>query len=188
MKKYILNKNSEYILFITIILIVIFSILMLLVSVAYYQTKKQTEGEIFLGELDFNINVSSNQVDLVMPGDEVPMSIVVENKVENKTNLVPFYFRFKVLDGQNDYDKKFLKFNQNDYIFKDSFYYYKHKVNAGQSAKLISSIIVPSSLSQNQSELFDLQVFVEAVQSEFGAYKDIFYDAPSEWVEFIENN
>ncbi len=188
MKKYLFNKNSEYILLISIIMVAIFSVLILSISVAYFQTKKEIGGEITLGELDYKINVDYDENLLIMPGDDVPMKIFVENKVLGKNNLIPFYFRFKVLNGIDDYDKDLLKIETSDYIFDNSFFYYKHKVGANETAKLINSIIVPTTLTESQSELFDLKVLVEAVQSENGAYKDVFYDAPSEWVEFIENN
>ena len=48
--------------------------------------------------------------------------------------------------------------------------------------------MIDSALTQNESEHFNISITIDAVQSEYDAYKDVFNDAPEEWILFIENN
>lgn len=184
-----MKKMDSKTFIIVLIAIAFFSFEILVISLAFYSQKKQASGEIMLGELDFNINIDLVDDVICLPGDSVNLNIEIENKVLNKTNLIPFYFRFKILNDGEDYssDYYFLE-NAENFVYDGNFFYYKQKVNTFDKAKLINKILIPTYFDYIDAENFNLQVLVDAVQSEYGAYKDVFPDAPQEWIRFIENN
>lgn len=181
-------KNNKTIL-IALIAITFFLLEILIVSLAFYSQKKQSYGEIQLGELDFEIKISLTDDIVCLPGDSVNLSIEIVNKVLNKTNLIPFYFRFKILNGNEDFSNEYFSLeNAENFVYDGNYFYYKHKMEKFDTAKLINQIVIPTYFNYLDAENFNLQVLVDAVQSEFGAYKEVFPDAPQEWTTFIENN
>lgn len=179
------NKNKDLIYLFSILFL--FSIFLVVVSfsIAYFTSIKNITGNIQLGELDFEILVDTKDANNIMPGDELDININVGNKVANKKNLIPFYFRFCFLDNGI---KNIIDFKKNDNFIKDdNYYYYKYKVKVNDTVNLINSIKINESLSQNEVKSLSLEIMVDAVQSEYGAYKEVFKDAPKEWIEFIEN-
>jgi len=178
----LLNKSDKqlYIL-LAILIIVVFFMVILGSTLAYFNKSEKAGGNIQLGELDFNIvwNIPTN---IVMPGDEISVNAKLENKVDSKQNLIPFYYRFQI-EGSNFIT---LNYNQDDYIYDGNFYYYKFKVQPNEETTLFNSFLISKDL--RESDMFSMGVIVDAVQSEHGAYEEIFPDAPTQWVEFIENN
>ncbi len=187
--KRLIKENKDLIIILAIITIVIIFMFTISFTLSFFKKQIDSSGEITLGELDYNILINYDTSNEIMPGDDVELSIKVENKVKNKPNLVPFYFRFEILNGSEEYDPSLITLlNADDYIYYGNFWYYKHKVLKNETANLLKSIHIDEELTQNESEYFDLQVLVEAVQSEHGAYKEVFEDAPEEWKRFVENN
>lgn len=176
------RRKKEIIIIFLIFLSTTFLILLLGSTFSYFKNSKETTGQIQLGELDFTIQTSEVS-QFIMPGDSVNLNSTIINKVNGKTRLIPFYFRFKLTDTQN-YE---ININLNDYILgEDNFYYYKYKLQPNSSQQLFSSLNVNKEI-QSASSL-DVAIYVEAVQSEYQAYLEVFKDAPLEWIEFIENN
>jgi len=189
MPRLIKKKNNEFTLLITIIALAIFIIEILTISFAFFETNTKATGQITLGELDYDIVVNSSLQDkIIMPADNVDLNISIINSVDKKSNLIPFYFRFQILNGENKFDKDFVILeNDDDFIYDNFYFYYKYKLKFKEEAKLIKQIQIPSYFTELDAQNFDLQLEVDAVQSENEAYKDVFYDAPSEWLRFIEN-
>lgn len=184
----IVNKKDSKTIMIVVLASLIFFIEIITLSVAYFDQSKKAGGEIRLGELDFNILTEISNSNEILPGDDVEMKISVQNYAQNKQNLVPFYFRFKILNNDEEYDKDLITFfDENDFIYSNGYYYFKQKLEFNKICKLTKSIKISPELSQKQSEEFDLKILVDAVQSEYGAYKDVFFDAPQEWISIIEN-
>ena len=186
-----MNKNKkEYkdlTFLITIVLLISLSFVVLSFTIAYFASNDIKQGDITLGELDFDIVTTYTETKKIMPGDEVDVSAKIVNSVKNKKNLVPLYFRFKVLNGENFYN--FITLNVDEkYIYDGNYYYYKYKVQKDKSAIMFDKIIISDKLTEKDVEDLGLILTVDAVQSEYGAYKDEFSDAPKEWVDFIENN
>ncbi|MGN1207980.1 MAG: hypothetical protein ACI4TI_00740 [Christensenellales bacterium] len=185
----LIKENKDLLMVLTIIFIIVLSMLILSYTLAFFKSKAEAVGEITLGELDYSINIDYDFGKEIMPADDVEILVSVENKVKNKSNLVPFYFRFQILNGATEYNRNLITlFSPEEYVYGNSFWYYTKKVQQNEQAKLIKSIHISEDLTQGESEYFDLQILVEAVQSEYGAYKDVFDNAPSEWVKIIENN
>ena len=167
--KRLIKENKDLIIILAIITIVIIFMFTISFTLSFFKKQIDSSGEITLGELDYNILINYDTSNEIMPGDDVELSIKVENKVKNKPSLITLL-------------------NSDDYIYDGNFWYYKHKVLKNETANLLKSIHIDEELTQNESEYFDLQVLVEAVQSEHGAYKEVFEDAPEEWKRFVENN
>lgn len=183
----VLKKHKDLIIIMLFLSIVVVFMVLISLTYSFFAVKNTVKGEIVLGELDFQIISNTSIKEKIMPGDTVKIDLILYNNFPQKNNLIPFYFRFKLLTG--DFDRNLIKtsFVENDYIQDNDYYYFKGKVNVNDSVNLIDSLTFDGKMSQIDAKIFDLQVQVEAVQSEYDAYKEIFYDAPTEWVELIEN-
>lgn len=183
------SKNRDLIIILFILFLIIFFAILFTETLSFFKSNNEANGIVQLGELDYTINVSNISKNTVMPGDLIELDVNIENKVEGKNNLVPFYFRFKILKGEDDYGLDFIEIlSPNNFIKDDNYCYYKYKLLSGQKATLINSIKIDEKFSNQEIDELNLSILIDAVQSEYGAYKEIFPDAPSEWVEFIENN
>lgn len=185
----ILKKHYDLTIILSILLVVFIFMVTISYTFAFFFSNKSITGTIILGELDYDVVIVNNQNDNIMPGDNVDVNIKIVNAVNGKSNLVPFYFRFKFLCGDNIYDKELIHFiHSNNYICDDEYCYYKYKVETGETVNILDYIMIDSALTQNESEHFNISITIDAVQSEYDAYKDVFNDAPEEWILFIENN
>lgn len=185
----LLKNHKELVFILTILSLILVFMVILTTSLAFFNDREEISGNIQLGELDYVIEVNNFNVSLLLPGDEIDIDVTIKNQVDNKNNLIPFYFRFKILNGEEDYNSNliFIQSGEN-YIKSDNYYYYKYKLLQNQSTKILEKIVIDSSLTKENVNNVNLAILVDAVQSEYGAYKEVFKDAPIEWVEFIENN
>lgn len=184
-----ISKYKDLIIILSILILIIFFIIFFSTTLSYFKKTNEISGQIQLGELDYTINLNSENDKLYLPGDDVNMDLNIENKVDLKTNLIPFYFRFKIIKGNEDYNLDFITLHSSeDFILDNNFYYYKYKLNFGDKATLINKIHIDENFTNQDIKEIDLAILVDAVQSEYGAYKEVFDDAPVEWIEFIENN
>lgn len=180
-----INKYKDLIYLFSIL--ILFSIFLVVVSfsLAYFTSSKSASGGIQLGELDFEIKTETIKSTFVMPGDKLNINVSVINKVGNKKNLIPFYFRFCFLDNKI---KNAIDFDcGNNFIKDDNYYYYKYEVKVNENINLVDSIKINEYLTKYETENLSFDIMVDAVQSGNEAYKEIFNDAPKEWLEFIEN-
>lgn len=185
----LLKKHKDLVIILTIFMLVLVFMVIISATLSFFNASKQATGDIILGELDYTINVNNISQTLLLPGDDLNVNVNIQNKVENKTNLVPFYFRFKILNGETPYNLSLVNLiTGENYISSGDFYYYKYKLSAGESAKILDRITIDETLTEENILNLDLSILVDAVQSEHGAYKEVFQDAPIEWIEFIENN
>lgn len=184
----LLKKHIDLIIIVSILLLVSVLLFIFSFTLAYFNNKKEISGQISLGELDYTITVQNLSQNNVLPGDEIETKVNLENKVTGKTNLIPFYFRFKVLNDENNLSNIVQVDIDENFIYDGNFNYYKHKLQFGEKVNLFNKIKISKSLTKENAEDLNIFVLVEAVQSEYDAYKEIFYDAPLEWVQFIENN
>lgn len=185
----LLKRNKDLIIISSILIILLVFMVLISSSFAYFLNSKSASGNIELSELDYNINVNNISKVYLLPGDEVEINVSIENFVEGKGELVPFYFRFKILNQDIAYNLDLIKLSADEnYIKDENYYYYKYKLKYKDSAKILDKVVIDSSLTKEDILNLDISIFVDAVQSEYGAYSEVFYDAPEEWIEFIENN
>ena len=184
----LLKKHKDLLIILTIFMLVLVFMVIISATLSFFNTSKKINGEIILGELDYTINVNNISQKLLLPGDDLKVNVNIENKVTNKSNLVSFYFRFKILNGEAPYNLSLVNLIAGEnYITSNNFYYYKYKLNAGESTKILDRITIEETLEEENVQNLDLSILIDAVQSEHGAYKEVFQDAPQEWIDFIEN-
>lgn len=184
----ILEKNKDFLIILTILLSVAIFFGGLTLTFSYFFSNKTIVGTIKTGELDYEISFGEANTENIMPGDTVEITTKIINKVKGKDNLIPFYFRFKLLNSGTE-DKDYLVLKQYDNYIKDgSYFYYKYKVFVNDEVELFDQLSVSTLLTLDKVDDVDLSILVDAVQSEYGAVYEIFYDAPQEWFNFIENN
>lgn len=177
------NKKNKELIILLIIFLSIVSLLLLMGSTfSFFKKESTASGQIQLGELDFTITTSKYNK-IIMPGDLINLTATISNKVEGKTRLIPFYFRFKLT---NDESCEITPNMDNFILGQDDYYYYKYKLTPDSNQTLFSSIKIYENVSSASS--INISIIIDAVQSEHEAYQEIFENAPSEWVEFIENN
>ena len=99
----LVKKHKDLVIILIIFFAVLVFMVILSVTFAFFQESKSLSGQITLGELDYTINVNNVSQNLLLPGDNLVVNVNIENSVNGKINLVPFYFRFKILNGENDY-------------------------------------------------------------------------------------
>ena len=185
----LVKKHKDLVIILIIFFAVLVFMVILSVTFAFFQESKSLSGQITLGELDYTINVNNVSQNLLLPGDNLVVNVNIENSVNGKINLVPFYFRFKILNGENDYSLDLINLIVGeDYILGENFYYYKYKLKQGEKTQILNRITIDKNLKKEDVQDLDLSILVYAVQSEHFAYKEVFLDAPAEWIEFIENN
>lgn len=180
------NKTKKTIIFISIVSGIIIFSLILFLTVSYFSSSKNIAGNITLGELDFNILVSSKSEKL-LAGDYAEVNVTLENKVNNK-NLVPFYFRFCILNNNENYSNNFVSLLNNENFTKsEKYFYYNNIVNINETIFLINKLFIDENFSEEDAKNSNFEIFIEAVQAGDEAYKEVFYDAPKEWFNEIKN-
>ena len=187
MKK-ILKKHKELVIILLFFFLLVFFMVILAFTFSYFSSKENIKGEITLGEVDFDFSIISGQTDNIMPGDTVDIDVSLQNYVDGKNNLIPFYFRFKLISNASELT--FVKpiIDENKYIVGEDYCYYKNKVTVNEKVQIIDGIYFDTQMEQQDADTFELEILVEAVQSEFGAYKEVFPEAPQEWIDVIENS
>lgn len=177
-----IRKRKELLIILFFLALTTILILLLGTTFSYFKSNRTIQGQIQLGELDFTVETSSSEK-TIMPGDTINVTAKILNKVTGKTRLIPFYFRFKITDSENFN----ANINLNDFILgEDEFYYCKYKILPNANQQLFSTISINKNLTSGS--LINVSIYIEAVQSEYQAYIEVFKNAPLEWIEFIENN
>ena len=183
------------ILFAVLIVVVIANFL--IVSFAYFSQKNSALGTIKLGELDFSLGEDGQQNLQVLPNTSINKTIFVGNFRDNDSkdykDLTTFFFRFKYIALIDDKEDKNLTQNillnaTGEYICDDEFYYYCDKVSAGERVNLCDNISFNSLIdNEYQQKQVKLQIYVDAVQSQNDAYKEVWQGYPPEWEAKIFN-
>jgi hypothetical protein len=120
----------------------------------------------------------------VMPGDVVTKKVSVESLCE-----APFYLRVRMVYGVNSTvlpaEEGFkLNVNEQDWLYKDGWYYYKHVVEAGEeTAPVFSKVEIVGNKVDNSyiGKILTVTVEAEAVQSKNNPLPDGDITAVSGW-------
>lgn len=170
-----------------------------IVSLAYFSNKKNAQGGITLGELDFCIFEDDSKIGNVLPGQMVDKKIYVANsrdtEQKNFAGLCDILIRFSVsIDGDDVPEdvKKLVAIsieNSEDFVKGDDYIYYCNKIDAGQKISLFDKIKFDAEIDNTmQQKNVEIKVVVDALQAENEAYLDVWKDAPSAWLEKIKKN
>ena len=179
------------------ILIVVVIANFLIVSFAFFSQNNTALGTIKLGELDFSLGDVGQQNIKVLPNISIDKTVYVGNFRNNDSrdykNLTTFFFRFKyiaLIDDKNDekLTQNILLNASEEYIFDNEYYYYCKKVGAGERVELCDNISFKSLIdNEYQQKQIKLQIYVDAVQSQNEAYKEVWQEYPPEWEAKISN-
>ncbi|MGN1221682.1 MAG: hypothetical protein ACI4TT_00435 [Christensenellales bacterium] len=177
------------ILFAILIVVVIANIL--IVSFAYFSQNNTALGTIKLGELDFSLGDEGQENIKVLPSISIDKTIYVGNFRNNDSrdykDLTTFFFRFKYVALLDDKEDKNLSQNillnaTAEYVYDNEYYYYCNKVSAGERVNLCDNISFKSLIdNEYQQKQIKLQIYVDAVQSQNDAYKEVWQGYPPEW-------
>ena len=194
------SKNNTNLAILFIISTFVFVGVVVAVTTAYFSNTSNVAGSIQLGELDFSL--TSNcvaQNNILLPNSYVGLSTSITNSRDengtNYNNLCKILYNFSVyavVDDQIDDDiTQFLwyQIDNEKYIQDDNgTFYYVGFVNAGENEVLFDNVFLDSEIG-NEYQGKELQFFVNinAIQAENDAYKELWNDAPDEWLDEIEN-
>lgn len=197
-----MEKISKDSLNLTILFVVAFFIFVLIivsVTTAYFSSNNTAQGTIQLGELDFSLTSTSAQSDIVMPNSYVGQSTSIINSRDqngnNYSNLCSILYNFSVyatIDDQIDdelTDYLWYQIDDQKYIqADDGAFYYVGFLNAGESETLFNDVFLDAQIgNEYQGKSLKFYVNINAIQAENDAYKELWNDAPEEWIDAIED-
>ena len=168
-----------------------------IVSFAFFSQNNTALGTIKLGELDFSLGEEGQQNIEVLPNISIDKTIYLGNFRDNNSkdyrDLTTIYFRFKYIALLDDKEDKNLTQNillnsSGEYVYDNEYYYQCNKVSAGERVDLCDDISFKSLIdNEYQQKQIKLQIYVDAVQSQNNAYKEVWQNYPPEWEAKISN-
>lgn len=187
-------NSKDLIILLSIILLVIFSNLVI-ISFAYLSNFKKIQGTITLGEIDFSIEEAAKTNILVTPNNLIDKVVYVGNfrnlNPKDFNGLTSFFFRFNIKVLLEDTISEELTnsifiFSDADFYNDNNYYYYIGSLDAGQTVNLCNKILFNNLIDNKyQQKQIKLQFTVDAVQSQYDAYKEVWQDYPPEWEQKI---
>lgn len=182
-----------------ILAIVAISVIVLLctiiISIAFLSNQKNTAGVIKLGELDFSIGEDNLDFPSVMPTNSIDKVVYVGNyRNNNKTdykNLCDIFFRVDLQVWVDDtYDSELselVKIENSDTFVKDQHYmYFCGRLKKSEQVNICEKLsFAPEIGNKYQNKQIKLMFFVDAVQADNQAYKEVWQNYPSEWESVV---
>ena len=155
----------------------------LITSIAFFNEKKIAQGNIMLGELDFNVETKFEPNMYALPNSSILCFMNLKNTKENGeyNNLIDFYFRFKI-EGicNNKIIYLIPNFLLENWYFDNEYYYYKNIVHKNENVGICNNVIIDKNTGNfAQGQFMEINVCFEAIQ----------YNAVSElWGEMVLKN
>ena len=197
------NKYKEHSIYkrdfslqIVLLALLLFLFSSLVLSTAFFSNTNNITGTIKLAELDFCITENGVSSNNVLPSQTIQKVISVSNSRDASKNdydgLCPIFFRFRfsvfcgnILD-ENLKNSILLNYNENNFTFDGDMFYFNNVLNPGEISNLCTGITFSSDIENYyQNKNIQIEFEVDAIQSQFGAYQEIWTDAPNEWVQII---
>ena len=198
-KKIQQKSQKNMVLWLIFALILVFLLIVIIITTAYFSSHNTAGGNLRLGELDFSIYENRESFDDIVPSQTINKSLTIVNarniQGTNVNNLCSILFRYSIsvfingVESAEVNDKIKLEFNNNqNYIFSNGLYYYNSVLNPSNTVNLCDAMTFSSDIGNSlQNQSFSIVFNVEAIQAENEAYKELWLDAPNEWLEIIEN-
>ena len=194
-----MQKSQKNMLIWLVFSLIFVILLIVIVTTAYFSNQKNSSGTITLGELDFTLFENNLSFQNVVPTDTIAKIITISNSRDtngnNTQNLCSILFRFQFSAEAKSQDELFLQslddlvyLKQNSsYTFCDNYYYYNGVLNPSQQVNLCDSLTFSNIIGNEfQDKDISLMFNVEAIQAENEAYKELWLDAPEEWLAIME--
>ena len=196
--KKIFSNQTKTVTIIFAISFLLFILLTVGMTTAYFSNNKTSQGQITLGELDFCISVTDTQNTTVLPNMFFGQTASISNSRNadgsDHQNLCDILFKFSIfvmIDGIVDNDiagQLDFYIDSTKYVRSGSEFYYVGYLSAGQSEVIYNDIFLDSTIGNfYQGKEIDFIISVEAIQAQNEAYKDLWQDAPLTWTQQIEN-
>ena len=163
-------------------------------TLAYFLANASASGTITLGN-PVNINITqvgSSASSLTFPGNALPgtvydQAIGVSQPDDTSDSLVRAKLTITNTDGASK-TVKATTVNTWQKGDSDDYYYYKGTFTAGSSQDFVTSITVPTDLTNNDAKKsFSVEVVVEAIQKANGAASEVWTTAPEDWLSNYAN-
>ena len=187
-KKY----NSDRVVAVTLAVLLLF-VIILTATLAYLSRDKSISGKITLGEIDFSVFGNQVQVQDIVPGDIFENSVSLVNARDtdgrDKNGLGSILVKYNLKNSNNDAVIIPVFAAANKWTRQGDTYYYNYSISPGEAIKLCDELQL-SEHAGNEYQNKELNVIfnVDAIQAENEAYKELWYNAPDEWKQKIENN
>lgn len=162
-------------------------------TLAYFAANANASGDITLGD-PVNINITqggSTATSLTFPGNALPGTVYDQPiGVSQPDSTSDSVVRAKVTITNTDGASATVEATTVEEWTKgeDDYYYYNGIFKAGDSHDFITSITVPTSLTNDDAnKTFNINVVVEAIQQANGAAAAVWETAPAEWLAAYVN-
>ena len=158
------------------------------VTLAYFTSNATVAGNITLGD---PVNISITQggataTSLTFPGDALPGTVYDQAiGVSAPANTTEALIRAKLTIANADGATTNVEATTTDSWTEgeDDYYYYNGSLTSNQSIDFITSIIVPTSLTnEDANKTFNIDVVVEAIQKANNAANAVWTTAPEDWL------
>lgn len=198
-KKTLQKSQKNMVLWLIFALVFVIMLIVIIITTAYFSNQNNVTGSIKLKELDFSIYEDNKSFDDILPSQTINKELTIVNARDAKgkdiNNLCSIFFRYTIsvfIDGKENQElsnKVYLGFNYSqNYTFNNGVYYYNSVLQPSQKINLCDTLTFSSEIGNDlQNKYFSVIFNVEAIQAENDAYKELWLDAPSTWLQIIEN-
>lgn len=158
------------------------------VTLAYFTASSEVAGDITLGDpVTISLTQGGASVSaLTFPGDALPGSVYdQEIGVKAPANMTEALMRAKLTISNTEGASVNVEADTTDSWQEgtDDYYYYKGSVNANDAVSFITSITIPTSLTnEDANKTFTVNVIVETIQKANNAANNTWTTAPSDWL------
>ena len=159
------------------------------VTLAYFTSNATVAGNITLGD-PVTISITqggASASSLTFAGDALPGTVYDQAiGVQSPADMTEALMRAKLTITNNDGATTNVDAETTEDWVEgdDDYYYYNGSVTANESIEFITSITVPTSLTNaDANKTFNIDVIVETIQKANNAANSVWTTAPSDWLE-----
>ena len=159
------------------------------VTLAYFTSNATVAGNITLGD-PVTISITqggASASSLTFAGDALPGTVYDQAiGVQAPADMTEALMRAKLTITNNDGATTNVDAETTEDWVEgdDDYYYYNGSVTANESIEFITSITVPTSLTNaDANKTFNIDVIVETIQKANNAANSVWTTAPSDWLE-----
>ncbi len=176
-----------------VVAIVILSVLLLAsigigITLAYFTATADVAGDITLGD-PVTISITqggASASSLTFPGDALPGTVYDQAiGISAPTDMTEALVRAKLTITNTDGASTSVDATttENWQLGDDQYHYYKGSINADEDVDFITSITVPTTLTnEDANKTFNIQVIVETIQKANNAANSVWTTAPEDWL------
>lgn len=159
-------------------------------TLAYFTATEDVTGTITLGD-PVNINITQGGAAVTsltfsgdaMPGTVFDQAIAISVPADTSDALLRAKLTITYDDGATTLIEATTATGWTDNTSTDTYYYYDGVASAGDSIDFVTTVTVPTTLTnEDANKVFTINVVVEAIQEANYAAASVWTTAPSTWV------